>query len=75
VALDVTDGHAARVERDDLLVEAREPPLPLLHQDRLEAAITVARHLDVDVADLGLCRHRVLTPHLMGARESAPPAE
>ena len=42
------------------LVDPGQPPLPLLHDLRLEARVGVARHVDLDWADLG--QHR-LRPH------------
>jgi hypothetical protein len=47
VGLDVADGHAARVERQNLLVEAGEARLPLLDDLRLERAVAVTRDLDL----------------------------
>ena len=52
----VTHGHAAGVQREDLRVEPGEPGLTLPDQLRLEAARAIARHLDLDFAELGLER-------------------
>ena len=57
VGLDVTGRHPLRVERDDVAGEPVEAALPLAHGLRIEAGVTVARHPQVDLADLG--RHRL----------------
>jgi hypothetical protein len=44
VAADLAHRHAARVHRDDLLVEVRKAPLILGDQLRIESAGPVARH-------------------------------
>ena len=59
--LDVADAHPARVQGDDLLVEAREAALVLAHDLRLERALTVARLLDPDRAVLGVQRFPAAT--------------
>ena len=46
VRLDVARRQAARVEREDLVVEALETPLALPHDLRLEAALAIPRRLD-----------------------------
>ncbi|OJA21702.1 hypothetical protein BGV47_32940 [Burkholderia ubonensis] len=51
--LNLAHAHAARVHRDDALVEAGEAAFVLGNQDRLEAAIAVTRHLDPDRAAIG----------------------
>src|SRR4051794_16241055 len=53
MALDLANRHAARVETENLLVEAVEPRLALGDQQRLEAAGPVARHGNVDFAIVG----------------------
>ena len=58
VALDLAHRHAARVEAQDLVVEAVEPGLALGDQLRLEAAGPVARDRDLDLAVLGQDRLR-----------------
>ena len=52
-ALDLAHRHAARIHGDDLVVEAREAALVLGDQDRLEAALAVARHLDAHRTSVG----------------------
>jgi hypothetical protein len=47
--LDLAGDHATRVERDDLVVEAVEPSLPLLDELRIEFSIAVPRDLDRDL--------------------------
>lgn len=49
----IVDGHAARVQRQDPLVEAREAGLALLHQLGLEGAVAIARHFDFEIALVG----------------------
>ena len=44
--LNLAPGHAARVERDDVFVEAVETCLPLLEELRLELTVTVTGHVD-----------------------------
>ena len=44
MALDVARAHAARVERDDLVVEAGKAPPVLGDQRRIEAAVPIARN-------------------------------
>ena len=41
------------MHRDNLVVETREPALILGDQLRIEFALTVARHLDLDLAGVG----------------------
>ena len=43
VRADVADAHAAGVEPQDLVVQARQPGLALADQLRLKAAVAVAR--------------------------------
>ncbi len=54
---DLTGTHAARVHRDDLVVEAREASLVFGDQLRIETARSIARHLDLDPSPIG--RHRL----------------
>jgi hypothetical protein len=54
VPLDLARRHPPRVQRDHLLVEARQPPLALRHQLRLEAALAVPGHLDLDLTRVRL---------------------
>jgi hypothetical protein len=49
---DVAHAHPPRVKRDDLVVEPVEPRLALGDQPRLEAALPVARHRDLEQAVL-----------------------
>src|SRR5574343_567125 len=67
-ALDLAHRHAARVQGDDVLVETREAPLVFGNQQRLEAAVTVTRHLDAQRASA--CEHRLgaLAVALVGPR-------
>ena len=44
--LNLTHRQPAAVERDDLVVEAREASLVFANQLRLERALTIPRHLD-----------------------------
>src|SRR5262245_19792016 len=48
MALDLAHRHAAGVHRHDLVVEPGETPLALLDDLRLEAAVAVTRHFQVD---------------------------
>ena len=52
-ALNLAHRHPARVERQDLVVEAGEAPLVLGDQPRLEGALAIARHLDRQRAIVG----------------------
>src|SRR5581483_7814226 len=52
VRLNLCACQAAGVEREDLLVKAVEAGLPLFDQLRLELAVAVTRHLDVEPAAL-----------------------
>ena len=58
VPLDVARRQPARVEREDLVVEALEATLPLPDDLRLEAALPVTWRLDLDRAVLGRKRLR-----------------
>jgi hypothetical protein len=57
VRRDVAGGHAARGQRQHDLIDAIQTPMPLAHDRRLERAIPITRHLDLDRADLG--QHRL----------------
>jgi hypothetical protein len=59
MAPNVAHAHAARVHGDDLVIQAVDPGLALGDQARLEAALPVARHLDLEQA--------ALTPHRLAA--------
>jgi len=54
---DLPGAHAVRVHRDDLVVEAWKAALIFGDQLRVEPALPVARHIDVDVAGVG--HHRL----------------
>src|SRR5262245_62018855 len=54
--LDLSGGHSTRVERDDLVVEAVKPSLPLLDELRIELPVAVTRDLDRDLALLAFER-------------------
>ena len=49
----LTRAHAARIHRDNLVIEPGEPPLVLGDQLRIEAALTVTRNVDIDLAGVG----------------------
>ena len=53
VPLDLTGAHAARVERDHLVVETRQPALVFADQHRIKARLAVARNGDLDLAVVG----------------------
>jgi hypothetical protein len=53
MTLDLPHRHAAGVHRDDLVVEAVEPRLAFWHDLRLEGAVAVAWHVDLDPPLLG----------------------
>src|SRR3954462_986518 len=53
VGADVADGHAAGVEAQDLVVQARQPGLALGHELGVEAAVTIARRADLDRPQVG----------------------
>jgi hypothetical protein len=57
VALDLPHRQAAGIERDDLVVETVQAGLALGHDLRLEAAVAIARHVDLDRTVLG--QHRL----------------
>jgi hypothetical protein len=52
VLFDLAGRHAARVERDDLVAEVAERGLPLGDDLGIEAGVTVARGLDLDLAEV-----------------------
>jgi hypothetical protein len=56
VRLDVAHRHAAGVEREDLLVQARQSGLALADELGLEAALAIARRLDRHGPEIGLQR-------------------
>jgi len=58
VALNLAHRHAARVEAQNLVIEAVKPRLALGDQQRLEAAGPVARDGNVDLAIIGQNRLR-----------------
>src|SRR5207249_8954049 len=58
VRLDIARRQAARVEREDLVVQTLETPLTLPDDLRLEAALTIPRRLDPQRPVLGRKRLR-----------------
>jgi hypothetical protein len=58
MALNLAHRHAARTHGDDLLVEARETPLIARDQLGIEAPLTIAGELYVDLRRFG--QHRLL---------------
>jgi hypothetical protein len=56
--LNLAHRQAARIQRNDLVVEAGETPFVLADQPRLETALAIARHLDGQRAIVG--QHRLL---------------
>jgi hypothetical protein len=56
VRLDVAHAHAAGVQPEDLLVQAREPRLTLGHELGLERSLAVARGLDAHGPQVGVHR-------------------
>ena len=73
MTLDLPHRHAAGIQGDDLVVEAIQASLALGHDLRLEAAVAIARHIDLDGSVLG--QHRLaevplrllLVPRLAGS--------
>jgi len=57
MAGDLARAHAARVHRDDLVVETGEAALIFGDQLRVEPALPVTRHINVDLARVG--HHRL----------------
>jgi hypothetical protein len=58
VRLDLPRRYAPAVEREDLLVKAREAPLALSHELGFKAPIPIPRGADLDRPMLGLKRLR-----------------
>ncbi len=56
MALDLARAHAPRVHRDDLVVEACEPRLPLADDLRLKGAAAIARRLQRHFSEIALQR-------------------
>jgi hypothetical protein len=54
---DVAGGQTAGMQRQHDLIDAGQPPLPLGHDHRLEAAVAIPRHLDGDLTRVG--EHRL----------------
>jgi hypothetical protein len=69
VGLHLPGGQALRRQRDDQLVHPGQPPLPLGHDPRLEAAVAVARHVDLDRPNVG--QHRLSPAPVAGVRAVA----
>lgn len=53
MGFDLTGRQPLRRERDDHRVDPVQAALTLAHGQRIEAAVTIPRHLDVDRTDLG----------------------
>jgi len=70
VSADIAHRHAARIERQDALVEAVETALALGHDHRLEAAVAITRHRKLHLTVLG--EHR-LVRMAVAAGACAPP--
>ena len=70
--LDVPGGHAALVQGENLVFHAGQPGLALLDQLRLEAAVTITRRLDLQLAERaldrlgGLAVARIAAPAALG---------
>ena len=73
MARDLQGAHAARVHRDDLVIEAGEATLVLGDQLRVEAARPITRHLDLDPSPIG--RHRLAAIAVPAVGSLAPPAK
>src|SRR3954452_11418427 len=56
VILDVTDAHAAGIEPEDPVIQARQPGLALAHELGLETAVAITRGANRDGPELGLDR-------------------
>jgi hypothetical protein len=56
VLLDVAHGHAAGIEPENPIVEARQPGLALGHELGIEAALAIAWRADADGPQLGVDR-------------------
>jgi hypothetical protein len=50
---DVTGGQTAGIQRQHDLIDAGQPTLPHRHDHRLEAAIPIPRHRNLDVTGVG----------------------
>jgi hypothetical protein len=61
---DVAGGQPAGIQRQHDLIDAGQPPLPLGHDHRREAAVTVPRHIDGDLTGVG--QHRFGTLPVTG---------
>ncbi len=70
VTLDLAHRHAARIERQDAVVEAVEAALALGNDRRLEAAVAVARNRQLDRAVLG--QHRLAGMAVAAVAAAAP---
>jgi hypothetical protein len=55
---DLAGRQPLRGQRDHQFINPREPALPFLDDPRLERRLPVARHVDLDLADLGQDRLR-----------------
>jgi hypothetical protein len=54
---DVTGGQPAGIQRQNDLIDAGQPALPLRHNHRLEAALAIPGHRDGDLTRVG--QHRL----------------
>src|SRR4029450_8603637 len=70
MGLNVTGGHALRIQGDDVAGQAGETALALADRDRVEGAVAVPRHPQSDLADLG--RHRLGVRALAAIAPPAP---
>jgi hypothetical protein len=61
MADDLAGAHAAGVQRDDLVVKAREAALVLGDQLRIKPGLAVARNLQLDLAGIGNNRLLAIT--------------
>jgi hypothetical protein len=68
--LDLARSHPPRIQRQNLVVEALEPPLALPHQPGLERTISVARHLDHHFRGPGL--HLLADSSIAGVAPVSP---
>ena len=67
MALDFADAHAARIHRDDFLVETGKSPLIFGDELRVEGRQPVARNLKLDLAGLGENRFSAIAIPTIGA--------
>src|SRR5690625_2170496 len=58
VMLDVSDGHATRIEADDHVIQPTKPSLAFGNQRRDERPVTVPRNVQGDAAGFGMNRLR-----------------